>query len=102
MITDPVLSQELTSLQEEVSASHRQHPSPSTDPSTARVEAVAPAAEPQDATEVQGLQAELREFCNAITHFFEDAEKNVSQHPAASVIGALAVGVLIGRLLGRR
>jgi ElaB/YqjD/DUF883 family membrane-anchored ribosome-binding protein len=37
-----------------------------------------------------------------ITEFVEEAEQNVSEHPTASVVGALVVGILIGRLLGRR
>jgi hypothetical protein len=39
---------------------------------------------------------------DAVTEFFEEAEKNVSAHPAAHVIGGVGVGILIGRLPGRR
>jgi ElaB/YqjD/DUF883 family membrane-anchored ribosome-binding protein len=45
---------------------------------------------------------EFREFLDEATKFFDEAEKNVSAHPAASMVGALVVGILIGRLLGRR
>ena len=38
---------------------------------------------------------------DAVTEFFEEAEKNASAHPAAHVIGGVVVGILIGRLLGR-
>jgi len=34
--------------------------------------------------------------------FFDQADKNIAAHPTASVLGALVVGILIGRLLGRR
>jgi ElaB/YqjD/DUF883 family membrane-anchored ribosome-binding protein len=35
------------------------------------------------------------------TSFFDEAEKNIAAHPTESVVGALLVGILIGRLLGR-
>ena len=37
-----------------------------------------------------------------VTGFFEEAEKSIATHPAQSVVGGLLVGILIGRLLGRR
>jgi len=37
-----------------------------------------------------------------VKNFFAETEKNISAHPAQSVIGALLVGILIGHLLGRR
>jgi len=39
---------------------------------------------------------------NELTEFFEEAEKNIVAHPAATAIGALVVGLIIGRLLQRR
>ena len=33
---------------------------------------------------------------------YGEAEKGISAHPTQSVAGALLVGILIGRLLGRR
>ena len=50
---------------------------------------------------IRGLHEELRELDNEIKEFVDDAEKNVSAHPTASVIGAMVLGILIGRLLGR-
>ena len=44
----------------------------------------------------------LRDLVNEATAFLEEAERTVSAHPAQSVVGALLVGILIGRLLGRR
>ncbi len=32
----------------------------------------------------------------------QEVEKDIASHPAQSVVGALVVGILIGRLLGRR
>ncbi len=102
MATDAVLSQELRALQEELAASHEER--------SLRSKGRAPAADaelnrdsqPDVGVEEQHLVGELRELVNVITEFVEEAELNVSEHPTASVIGALVVGILIGRLLGRR
>jgi len=109
---DSVLSDELRSLQEEVAVAHRQRhmPAPSS-PAAERISAggmptadgsvkVASAA-PDEAAEERALRDQLDEFVDQVTQFFEDAEKNIAAHPAESVIGALLLGILIGRLLGR-
>jgi ElaB/YqjD/DUF883 family membrane-anchored ribosome-binding protein len=57
---------------------------------------------PEESAEEQQLKDELREFIDTATEFIEEAEKNLSAHPAATVVGALLAGILIGRLLGRR
>lgn len=101
MATDAVLSRELKSLQEEISASRRDSQSPLADQTTATAETGAPADQPEDMQAEQQLHGEVREFVNEITEFFADAEKNISAHPTATVIGAMVVGILIGRLLGR-
>jgi hypothetical protein len=98
---DPVLARELKSLQEELSASQRGRLSPSTHRASASDGTVAPAAEPEDTAEERTLRGEIGELVNVITEFVEEAEKDVSAHPAASMVGALVVGILIGRLLGR-
>jgi ElaB/YqjD/DUF883 family membrane-anchored ribosome-binding protein len=41
---------------------------------------------------------ELRALAHEITASTEDAEKGVASHPVTSVIGALVLGILIGRL----
>ena len=48
------------------------------------------------------LRDQLRGLANEVTKFFDEAEKSISAHPTESVIGAMLVGILIGRLLGRR
>ncbi|HYB56520.1 MAG TPA: hypothetical protein VEK12_10140 [Alphaproteobacteria bacterium] len=101
MTADAVLSRELESLKEELSASHRERLSPADRTSTSGATA-ARAGRPEDIAEEQQLRAELREFVNVITEFVEEAEKKVSENPTASVVGAMVVGILIGRLLGRR
>ena len=102
MTTDAVLSRELKSLQEEISASRRDSQSRLADATTARDETAAQAS-PADVIQTeQQLHGELRELVNEITEFFAEAEKNITAHPTAIVIGAMVVGILIGRLLGRR
>jgi len=61
-----------------------------------------PSSPPTETTEEQELRQQLRELVNEVTTFFEEAEKDIAAHPTQSVVGALLVGVLIGRLLGRR
>ncbi len=98
MASDPVLSQELKSLREELAAARRERsaaaPAPPVQPS------ISPDAE--DDAEKHEWRDQLGELANAVTNFLEEAEKDIAAHPAQSVIGALVVGILIGRLLGRR
>jgi len=109
---DRVLSHELKSLQEEVAAAHRQRQVPtSSSPAPDRTSAgdmpgadgaaTAAAAAPGQTAEERALRDQLGEFVDQVTQFFEDAEKNIATHPAESVIAALLLGILIGRLLGR-
>jgi ElaB/YqjD/DUF883 family membrane-anchored ribosome-binding protein len=95
---DVVLSRELKSLQEEISASPKERVVASTAASPAPPSAVEPAEETPDAGE---LRDQLRELASEVSGFFEEAEKGISAHPTQSVVGALLVGILIGRLLGR-
>lgn len=103
MPADPLLSSELKSLQtlqEELSQRERLPPPPPPPPGE-HSDAEAAAAKPADDKE-QDLGADLRDFVNEVGKFFEEAEKNIAAHPTASVVGALVVGILIGRMLGRR
>ncbi|MGD0025736.1 MAG: hypothetical protein ABSC37_14125 [Xanthobacteraceae bacterium] len=99
MAADVVVSRELKSLQDELSAAQRERSAAS---------AVSPPAPPshtepvKESADEHELRDQLRELVNEVTSFFADAEKNISAHPTQSVIGAMLVGILIGRLLGRR
>lgn len=100
MATDAIVARELKSLQEELSASQKERPTTAAAPAAAMPSA---AAEPVRETPDEGeLRDQLREFANELTNFFDEAERSISAHPGQSVIGALLVGILIGRLLGRR
>lgn len=103
MATDAVVSRELKSLQEELSTSQRERVSSAPSPAAAASgPAATPPPPPQETAEEHELRDQLREFVNEATTYFEEAEKNIAAHPTESVVGALLVGVLIGRLLGRR
>lgn len=97
MTADTSVSSELESLQRELSLSRQQRtrvgaPTDSDPPST---------AEQVDTAEDEDWGADLRALADEATKFFEEAEKNISAHPASSVVGALLIGILIGRLLGK-
>ena len=97
MPSDIVVAQELKSLQEELSASQKERTAASTVPTTP------PPSEPmREIPEEREFRDQLRELASEATDFFKDAEKNIAAHPAESVVGALLVGILIGRLLVRR
>jgi ElaB/YqjD/DUF883 family membrane-anchored ribosome-binding protein len=102
MAADAVVSRELKSLQEELSASQREHPSSPADPVSANAGTASQASRLEDTADEPQLHGTVGKFIEAITDFFEEAEKNVSAHPAAHVIGGIVVGILIGRLVGRR
>ncbi len=106
---DPVLTRELKALQDDVSTSQRQRRSrrkpiqePPADATAPAPVAAAAEHAPDDSLAAQDLRRELGELLDEATGFFEQADKNIAAHPAASVLGALVVGILIGRLLGRR
>jgi hypothetical protein len=111
MPADPVLSRELTSLREQLSLIQRERTAEAEPARTVQTtsEAVAVGtrpplapAPPERSEDEQRLQEQLSDLADEITNFFEHAEKNISEHPIESVAGALLIGILIGRLLGRR
>jgi ElaB/YqjD/DUF883 family membrane-anchored ribosome-binding protein len=102
LVADAEVSHEPQPLQEELSASQREHPSSPADPVAASAGTAPQAGQPEETADEQQLHGTVGELIEAITEFFEEAEKNVSAHPAAHMIGGIVVGILIGRLLGRR
>ncbi len=102
MSDDSVLVHELKSLREEISSSQKERLSRAADRASASDEAAGSPVRPIEAIEEPRLDGELRELVDAIKEFVQDAEKNASAHPAATAVGAMVVGILIGRLLGRR
>ena len=99
MSADHALSRELKSLHEEVSTTRRKRRSPKPEPAAAE----APPPEPtEDAADLHSRSDQFHGFVTEVTEFFDHAEKNIVEHPRASVVGALVVGILIGRFIGRR
>jgi ElaB/YqjD/DUF883 family membrane-anchored ribosome-binding protein len=45
------------------------------------------------------LADQLRDLAREISYFTDEAEKGVVNHPLTSVLGALVLGILIGRVL---
>lgn len=99
MATDVVLSNELKSLQDELAATRRERSTAAVPPTA--VEAAPPQPIPESADEGE-LRDLLAQFIDEAGTFIGDAEKTIAANPARSVLGALVVGIVIGRLLGRR
>jgi ElaB/YqjD/DUF883 family membrane-anchored ribosome-binding protein len=54
-----------------------------------------------ETAEPGGLEGHLAEL-NALVHqMLENAEETIAEHPVATVAGALALGIVIGRLTAR-
>jgi ElaB/YqjD/DUF883 family membrane-anchored ribosome-binding protein len=47
------------------------------------------------------LMDQMRTLAQEISAFAEETEKGVTNHPLTSVLGALVLGILIGRLFHR-
>jgi hypothetical protein len=94
---DVLVSRELKSLQDELSASRKERVAAT--PGGTPPLAAEPVLETPDDRD---LRDQLGQFAKELTDLFQEAEKGVSAHPTQSVVGALLVGILIGRLLGRR
>lgn len=99
MTADAAVSRELYSLREELSDAQRARAAA---PAAASGSTATAAEPPKETAEERQLLDQLRELTDEVTGFFTEAEKSISAHPAQSVIGALLVGILIGRLLARR
>jgi ElaB/YqjD/DUF883 family membrane-anchored ribosome-binding protein len=104
MAADVLVSRELKSLQNELAsakmerAANAEQVAP-TSPAIASASATEASAQLPEQAELQGY---LRQLAEEVTELFGEAEKNISAHPTQSVAGALVLGILIGRLLGRR
>ncbi len=51
--------------------------------------------------ELEGFEGQVAELNRMVHALFEEAEESVSQHPVATVAGALALGIVIGRLTAK-
>lgn len=59
--------------------------------------------DPEDVAEgaADNLMDQMRTLAQEISAFAEETEKGVVNHPLTSVLGALVLGILIGRLFHR-
>jgi ElaB/YqjD/DUF883 family membrane-anchored ribosome-binding protein len=89
MAADGPGSQELKTLQEELSTSQKER-------------AAAAAGSIADTPDEKELSDQLGQFADELKSLFDGLDKSISAHPGRSVIGAMLVGILIGRLFGRR
>jgi len=95
MAADDSVSQDLKALHEESSTSQKER---------AATTSAAAGAAPVHAGSIADaeLTDQLGQFADELKGLFGGAEKSISAHPTQNVVGALLVGILIGRLLGRR
>ena len=88
MPADALVESELRSLSDQLAA-----PPPPAGPQ--------PAGGPSS-SDHDGLQGLIGELAEEAARFLKEAERDVAQHPAASIGAALLAGIVIGVLLGRR
>lgn len=104
--------EELQSLREELSAARRaRKPKGAPSPATAEPRAEdqkpgatgpAAAAAPDGAADSETPRDEISELMSEAARFLEERESDMSAHPVAIAIGGIVVGLIIGRMLGRR
>lgn len=51
-----------------------------------------------EAAAAGGLQDQIAELNRLVQDMLENAEETIAEHPVATVAGALALGIVIGRL----
>jgi ElaB/YqjD/DUF883 family membrane-anchored ribosome-binding protein len=51
--------------------------------------------------ELEGFEGQISELNSMLHTLFEEAEESVSQHPVATIAGALALGIVIGRMTAK-
>jgi hypothetical protein len=102
MAAESALSKELEALKDELAAlrSRRRSRPVAAEGETPKRQDRDPSPPPM--ADAPHLHGELRDLVKLVTEYVEEAETNLAAHPTATVVGALMVGILIGRSLGRR
>lgn len=54
-----------------------------------------------EGAEADGLHEHLAQLNTLVQQMLENAEETIAEHPVATVAGALALGIVIGRLTAR-
>ena|SRR5208337_2113240 len=105
MASKSAMLEELQSLREELSTARRAR-KPQAAPSPAMAEPVPTgsmaAAAPDGAADSEKLHDQIGELMSESARFLEEREKDIGAHPLAIAIGGIVVGMIIGRMLGRR
>jgi ElaB/YqjD/DUF883 family membrane-anchored ribosome-binding protein len=102
MAIDATLTHELRALKEELAAARGEQSAAATEHAE---HADDPEAEPpptEEPAEDRHIVEQLQDLIATFKDYIEEAEHNIAEHPAASVVGALLVGILIGRHIGKR
>lgn len=98
MTADATLTHELRSLHRTLAGSHqKRRPRPADGDAAANK-----TDRRRKRSGENGLHAEIARFIELMADRLEEAKENASIHPAISIVGAVVVGTLIGRLLARR
>ncbi|MGA8614943.1 MAG: hypothetical protein WB760_25365 [Xanthobacteraceae bacterium] len=92
-MSDTDLRAEIEALRREIAAMRAERKT-KIDPEEAAAENAAEA-------DASNLMDQMRTLAQEISAFAEDTEKGVVNHPLTSVLGALVLGILIGRLFHR-
>ncbi len=110
MASKPAMLEELLSLRNELStARSAQRPRDASSAATAEPRAEdrkpaatgpAAAAAPEGAADGETPRDEIGELMSEAARFLE--EREIGAHPIAMAIGGIVVGLIIGRMLGRR
>jgi ElaB/YqjD/DUF883 family membrane-anchored ribosome-binding protein len=88
-MSDADLRAEIEALRREIAAMRAERKT-KIDPEESAAEAAA-----------SNLMDQMRTLAQEISAFAEDTEKGVASHPLTSVLGALVLGIVIGRLFHR-
>ena len=92
-MSDVDLRAEIEALRREIAAMRAER--------TATAKADEIAAEPASESSAANFIEQLHALAREISAFAEDTEKGVVNHPFTSVLGALVLGILIGRVIHR-
>ena len=105
MASKSAMLEELQSLREGLSTARRARKSKGA-PSPVAAEPAptgsVAAAAPDGAADSEKLHDQIGELMNEAARFLEEREKDIGAHPVAIAIGGIVVGMIIGRMLGRR
>jgi ElaB/YqjD/DUF883 family membrane-anchored ribosome-binding protein len=102
MAADATLTHELRALKEELAAGRGERAAAAAEQAEHAEELQAEPPPMEEAAEDRHIVEQLQDLIATFKDYIQEAEHNIEEHPAASVIGALLLGILIGRHIGKR